>query len=112
MNHDTTTRVARHAPYPDASRVYGMVIDSRLADAMIRIGLDALRAVDGELLVFLCLAPHDIRSREEWPALEREIGFANGKREYEVRMVTHPEELLAASLQFRVLRLPTDTVYI
>lgn len=106
----TTTLAAGHEfSYPSSAKVYGIVVDDRLGSPVIKIGLDALHQVDGDLLVFLCLAPHDIRTRTDWDDLVSHIRFRNGKeRECEVRLVQSPEELLIASLNMRVLRLPVD----
>jgi hypothetical protein len=96
--------------YPDGMKVYGMIIDDRIPNALVRVGLRALHDVDADLLVFLCLATDDIRDRTEWDELVPEIRFNNGRSDYEVRLVSKHEELMDASLNMRVLRLPEYTL--
>ena len=96
--------------YPDSLKVYGMIIDDRISSPLVRVGLRALHEVDADLLVFLCLATDDIRDRTDWEELASEIRFRNGRGDYEVRLVNKHEELMDASLQMRVIRLPEYTV--
>lgn len=96
--------------YPDTMKVYGMIIDDRISSALVRVGLRALHEVDADLLVFLCLATDDIRDRTDWDELISEIRFRNGCSDYEVRLVSKHEELMDASLNMRVIRLPEYTV--
>jgi hypothetical protein len=97
--------------YPEGMKVYGMIIDDRIPSALVRVGLNALSKVDADLLVFLCLETDDIRDRTDWEELASEIRFGNGKQgAYEVRLVNSHEELMVASLNMRVIRLPEYTV--
>jgi hypothetical protein len=97
--------------YPEGMKVYGMIIDDRIPSALVRVGLNALSKVDADLLVFLCLEADDIRNRTDWEELASEIRFGNGKQgAYEVRLVNSHEELMVASLNMRVIRLPEYTV--
>jgi hypothetical protein len=97
--------------YPEGMKVYGMIIDDRIPSALVRVGLNALRKVDADLLVFLCLETDDIRDRTDWEELASEIRFGNGKQgAYEVRLVNSHEDLMYASLNMRVIRLPEYTV--
>jgi hypothetical protein len=93
--------------YPDGMKVHAMVIDDRIPDALIRVGLNALRLVDVDRLVFLCLASDDIRDRVGWEALAADIGNVLGKADAcEVRLVNSHEELMYASLHMRIVHLP------
>lgn len=97
--------------YPEGMKVYGMIIDDRIPSALVRVGLNALGKIDADLLVFLCLETDDIRDRIDWEELAGEIRFGNGKQgAYEVRLVNSHEELMVASLNMRVIRLPEYTV--
>lgn len=96
--------------YPDAMKVFGMIIDDRISSPLVRVGLRALHEVDADLLVFLCLATDDIRDRTDWEELVSEIRFRNGGSDHEVRLVSKHEELMDASLNMRVIRLPEYTV--
>lgn len=97
--------------YPEGMKVYGMIIDDRIPSALVRVGLNALSKVDADLLVFLCLETDDIRDRTDWEELASEIRFGNGKQgAYEVRLVNSHEQLMHASLNMRVIRLPEYTV--
>jgi hypothetical protein len=103
--------LAQQFRYPEGMKVYGMIIDDRIPSALVRVGLNALRKVDADLLVFLCLETDDIRNRTDWEELAGEIRFGNGKQgAYEVRLVNSHEELMVASLNMRVIRLPEYTV--
>ena len=113
---ETTMETSESTPgpsqfnYPDGMKVYGMIIDDRIPNALVKVGLRALHEVDADLLVFLCLASDDIRDRTEWDELVPEIRFRNGRSDYEVRLVSKHEELMDASLNMRVLRLPEYTL--
>ena len=96
--------------YPDAMKVYGIIVDDRISSPLIRVGLRALHDIDADLVVFLCLATDDIRDRTDWDELVPEIRFRNGGSNYEVRLVNKHEELMDASLNMRVIRLPEYTV--
>ncbi|SMP49176.1 hypothetical protein [Noviherbaspirillum suwonense] len=96
--------------YPESMKVYGMIIDDRISSPLVRVGLRALHEVDADLLVFLCLATDDIRDRTDWDELVPEIRFRNGRSDYEVRLVSKHEELMDASLNMRIIRLPEYTV--
>ena len=96
--------------YPEGMKVYGMIIDDRISNALIEVGLRALHEIDADLLVFLCLATDDIRNRTDWEELVSGIRFRNGRSDYEVRLVSKHEELMDASLQMRIIRLPEYTV--
>ncbi|MFL6718965.1 MAG: hypothetical protein ACJ8G3_21660 [Burkholderiaceae bacterium] len=97
--------------YPEGMKVYGMIIDDRIPSALVRVGLNALSKVDADLLVFLCLETDDIRDRTDWEELASEVRFGNGKQgAYEVRLVNSHEDLMVASLNMRVIRLPEYTV--
>jgi hypothetical protein len=96
--------------YPESMKVYGIIVDDRISSALIRVGLRALHEVDADLLVFLCLATDDIRDRTDWEELVSEIRFRNGRSDYEVRLVSKHEELMDASLNMRVIRLPEYTM--
>lgn len=99
--------------YPEGMKVYGMVIDEKLDAPMIKLGLDVLSHRDADLLLFLCLAPHDIRERTDWEDIARHIRFGNNKEaKYEVRLVRSSQELLEASFNIHIIRLPTDYVFI
>jgi hypothetical protein len=113
MNTAGSTQDGELFHYPDTMKVYGMVVHDRIPGALVELGLRTLAKVDADLLVFLCLAPHDIRVRTDWEQLASQVRFANGKQgAYEVRVLNSPEELLYASLIMRVLRLPEDAVFI
>lgn len=87
--------------------------DDRLSSALINVGLDALRQKKVDRLIFLCLDPHDIRTRMDWDDIAAHIPAIDNKRpDYEVRIVHSPQELLYASLNMRIVRLPDDTVFI
>jgi hypothetical protein len=93
--------------YPEGMKVYAMVIDDRVPNPLIRVGLNALRKVDVDRLVFLCLASDDIRDRTDWEELIPDINNALGKQDaYEVRLVNSHEELMYASLHMRIIHLP------
>jgi hypothetical protein len=93
--------------YPEGMKVYAMVIDDRVPDPLIRVGLNALRLVDVDRLVFLCLASDDIRNRVAWEELAADVGSAIGKQDAcEVRLVNSHEELMYASLHMRIVHLP------
>jgi hypothetical protein len=96
--------------YPEGMKVYGMIIDDRIPNALVQVGLRALHEVDADLLVFLCLATDDIRDRTDWDELASSIRFRNGRNDYEVRLVSKHEELMDASLNMRVIRLPEYTL--
>ena len=96
--------------YPESMKVYGMIIDDRISSPLVRVGLRALHEVDADLLVFLCLATDEIRDRTDWDELVPEIRFRNGRSDYEVRLVSKHEELMDASLNMRIIRLPEYTV--
>lgn len=109
MNQILATPFEHYSTRNPAGRVFGIVVDDRLGSPVIRVGLDALAQCEADLLVFLCLPPHDIRQRTDWPDLERLIRSAGKEHlEYETRVVDSPAELLEASLHMRILRLPTD----
>lgn len=97
----------RQFRYPEGMKVYAMVIDDRVPDPLIRVGLNALRLVDADRLVFLCLASDDIRNRVDWHGLAAEVADAVGKPEAcEVRLVNTHEELMYASLHMHIIHLP------
>ena len=110
MDTSASTPGSSQFNYPDGMKVYGMIIDDRIASPLVRVGLRALHEVDADLLVFLCFATDDIRDRTDWEELVTEIRFRNGRSDYEVRLVSKHEELMDASLNMRVLRLPEYTV--
>jgi hypothetical protein len=106
------TPVSRFS-YPVGHKVYGMVVDDHTSSAMVKLGLDAIARTDADLLVFLCIAPNDIRDRVDWPDIESRIRFAGGRRAaYDVQLVESGVELMEASLQMRVIRLPDDYTFI
>ena len=96
--------------YPDTMKVYGIIVDDRISSPLIKVGLRALHEIDADLLVFLCLETDDIRDRTDWEELVSEIRFRNGRSDHEVRLVSKHEELMDASLNMRVIRLPEYTV--
>jgi hypothetical protein len=116
VNNTTASNGDNNSPeqqfrYPEGMKVYGMIIDDRIPSALVRVGLNALSKVDADLLVFLCLETDDIRDRTDWEELASEIRFGNGKQgAYEVRLVNSHEQLMHASLNMRVIRLPEYTV--
>lgn len=113
MEQFSATEKERQYQYPETAQVYGVVVDDHLASAVIRVGLDALNRKQVDLVVFLCLAPHDIRSRTDWNDILSHIPLTENKqRQYDVRILQSPDELLYASLNMRVIRLPADTVII
>lgn len=100
-------------PASAGAEVYGMVVDDRLGSPVIRLGLDRLALHPAERLVFLCLPPHDIRERTDWAELQSHLRRPDGQPlDYEVRIMSSPAQLLDASLEMRILRLPTDDVII
>ena len=97
----------RQFRYPDGLRVHAMIIDDRVPSALIRVGLNALRLVEVDRLVLLCLASDDIRDRTDWEELAADIGNALGRADAcEVRLVNTHEELMYASLHMRIMHLP------
>ncbi len=110
METSDTTPGPSQFNYPDSMKVYGVIVDDRISSPLIRVGLRALHEVDADLLVFLCLATDDIRDRTDWNELVSEIRFRNGRSDYEVRLVGNHEELMDASLNMRVIRLPEYTL--
>ncbi|TCS32611.1 hypothetical protein EDC30_12135 [Paucimonas lemoignei] len=107
------TELEKQYQYPESMQVYGIVVDDRLSNALIKLGLDALSQKKVDRLIFLCLDPHDIRERTDWTDIIAHIPATNGARpEYDVRIVQSPAELMHASLNMRVVRLPVDSVVI
>lgn len=98
--------------YPGKRNVVGMVVDGHTSSALVAFGLEALARTDADLLVFLCPAPDDIRQRVDWDDIVGRIRFANGNPAYDVQLVHSGIELMQASLQMRVMRLPDDYVFI
>lgn len=113
MEQFTAAEKERHYQYPEGAQVYGVVVDERLASPVINVGLEALHQKKVDRVVFLCLAPHDIRSRTDWDDILAHLPLAGDRqRQYDVRIVQTPDELLYASMNMRVIRLPDDTVVI
>ncbi len=111
METTSSASPANQFTYPAAMNVFGIVVDDRLASALIKLGLAALNRVNVDLVVFLCIPPHDIRDRTDWDDILDHIRIGNDKEKaYEVRLLQSPEELLDASLKMRVIRLPDDSV--
>ena len=107
MQTTDTTPPDQQFRYPENMKVYAMVIDDRIPDPLIRVGLNALRLVDVDRLVFLCLASDDIRNRVAWDELLVDVGNTIGKQDAcEVRLVTSHDELMYASLHMRIIHLP------
>ncbi|MDF3034962.1 MAG: hypothetical protein K0S28_236 [Paucimonas sp.] len=99
-------------PQAISAETYGIVVDDRLDSALIKLGLDALSSRQVGKVVFFSLSPHDIRTRKDWPEIVRHIrSEADAEGHYEVRQVESPEELLEASLEMKLVRLPVDTHY-
>jgi hypothetical protein len=106
---DPVTSTSPDEPFrvPEGLKVYAMIIDDRVPSPLIRVGLNALRMVEVDRLVLLCLASDDIRNRTDWEELTRDINDALGRQgACEVRLVNSHEELMYASLHMRIIHLP------
>lgn len=109
----SATDLDRQFQYPQTMHVYGIIVDDRLSSALIKVGLNALRQRPVDRLIFLCLDPHDVRSRTDWDDILAHIPATDNRRpEIDIKIVRSPEELLYASLNMRIVRLPDDTVFI
>jgi hypothetical protein len=98
--------------YPETMRVYGIIVNSDASNALIKVALERLHTVGGDMLVFLCFEDDDVRRRVGWEDLQSNIRFRNGTRNYEVKLLRTPEQLFDASLRMRIVHLPNNKVSI
>jgi|GEM_PF-6232184 len=111
MERTQPTTAQQTRAVPALAEVYGIVVSDELSTPVIKVGLDALRRKDVDTVIFLCMAPHDIRTRTDWPAILAHLESLGSDVRHEVRIVGSPADLLEASLDIRVLRLPDDRMY-
>lgn len=78
--------------FPTTKKIYGVVVDQNTQTATILKVLDTISKLDGDLVLFLSVLPHDVTTRPDWDLISKAVRVRGYQgKQFEVRYINQAD---------------------